>query len=177
MGSFSEHKKSTSNKPAMARPNQQELGAAGTITAILSSAGALAKPVSEIVGGKAEGKDDLKKQQIQDQLTSMGYPGFSMMSGFSGNEQKKREAMQLILNAIKADPANAQQIRSWLEGGQVTPNTAAKIRNSGMASLGMTGNVGAAQAGLGSNLSNTLLYSVVGLGAAGGGYYLYKKYN
>ncbi|WP_409029434.1 transglutaminase-like domain-containing protein [Gracilimonas sediminicola] len=80
------------------------------------------------IGGKKESAADKSKQQVQSELKSLGYPQFTKMSGWKGNEAQKLDAMQAILNAVQGNPSAASTITGWLEGGNVTPGTISKVK-------------------------------------------------
>ncbi|WP_409029435.1 hypothetical protein [Gracilimonas sediminicola] len=82
----------------------------------------------KIFGGK-ESLADKNKQQLQDQLKSQGYPEFTKMSGWKGNEAQKEMGMRTILVAVNEYPNAAVKIRGWLEDGNVTPDTVRKTKN------------------------------------------------
>lgn len=73
--------------------------------------------------GEKESAADLNKQKIQSKLSSLGYPQFSSMSGWGGDEKAKNEAMAVILAAVTNYEGAAETITGWLEGGKITPNT------------------------------------------------------
>lgn len=114
------------------------ISAAGTA---LAGAGAVAGKVKGIGqaigglfgGGKSESPADKSKQKIQKKLSQMGHPEFSSMSGWKGDEKKKKRAMQIILATIQKNPASAKTIKRWLEGGKITPGTIQKIKRAGFA--------------------------------------------
>lgn len=77
-----------------------------------------------IFGGlfsKDESPEDLKKQDIQKKLKNMGFPEFSSMSGWKGDEAKKMQAMKLIYQVVAA--GKEQLALDALNGGDVTPET------------------------------------------------------
>lgn len=86
------------------------------------------------LGGGGSAKKNLiasaKKKDIQNKLKKMGYPQFSNMQGWKGNEPRKAQAMQTIYDAIQRNRSAASTIIGWLEGGQVTPGTISKIKNA-----------------------------------------------
>lgn len=96
--------------------------------AILGTALGLGKTLGISLGPKPESAADKSKQQIQQRLSDLGYPEFSSMSGFQGNEKAKRDAVALILSKIQQNPDNAELIKSYLEGGDITPGTVQKTR-------------------------------------------------
>lgn len=79
--------------------------------------------------GKKESQADIDKQAVQDKLAEMGYPQFSKMSGFGGNEPEKLEAMSTILYAVSTNSGAARAITNWLDsGGNITPETIRKTK-------------------------------------------------
>lgn len=79
--------------------------------------------------GKKESKADKSKQQIQSQLKRMGYPQFTKMKGWKGDEKRKEQAMRAILTAVNQYPGAASAITGWLEGGKVTPATIKRVKS------------------------------------------------
>lgn len=83
-----------------------------------------------LFGGKKESKADKTKQQIQQDLANLGYPQFSQMSGFKGNEKAKRDAMQAIYDAVTVYTNAGITIQNYLENGNVTPQTVQKVKSN-----------------------------------------------
>lgn len=137
------------------------------------------KVVNAVSGGGKESQADLDKQEIQDQLASLGYPEFSRMSGWGGDEKAKRNAVSLILDAVTADPAAGSQIVGYLEGGKVTPGTIEKVKAAsfGIGSGGkdpvkkvpLIGATKASAMGSGGSAVNMPLYILGGLLLLGSG--------
>lgn len=79
--------------------------------------------------GKRESPADLNKQRIQNELKKRGFPQFSKMSGFKGDEKAKAEAMATILVTVENYPGSARKIESWLSNGNITPQTISRIKS------------------------------------------------
>ena len=84
--------------------------------------------IKGIFGGKKESQADLTKQDIQKELANKGFPQFSKMSGFKGNEKQKRNAMRTVFQAV-VEFNMANQVTQWLENGNITPGTISKIES------------------------------------------------
>jgi len=108
------------------------------VAKIAETAAGLFKKIGGL--GKKESAADKNKQSVQKQIENLGYPQFTKMKGWKGNEAQKLDAMQVILNAVQSNPSAASQINSWLEAGQVTPNTVSNVK----AEFGSTGSSSAA---------------------------------
>ena len=81
-------------------------------------------------GGSNESPSDKNKQAIQQELANMGYPQFSKMSGWGGDEAAKEMAMKIIYTAIKQYPEAGDVITNYLEGGKITPDTVTLVRQN-----------------------------------------------
>jgi len=94
------------------------------------SFGDIMKDMTGIFGGVFGGEEspeDLKKQDIQKKLKNIGYPEFSSMSGWGGDEAKKMQAMKLVFQVVKA--GKEQAALNALNGGDVTPETIKELSN------------------------------------------------
>lgn len=128
------------------------------------------------LGKKPETESDIAKQQIQQQLAQMGYPQFSQMEGWGGDEDRKMQAMATIYTAIQQYPGAAGQIEAWLQNGQITPSTISQVQanypvksnsGTGLFSWGTQGSVTGNGSGTAGISTTTILYGVLGLGLVG----------